>query len=140
MRDHAEQHQENGHRHHDHVMTNAARGGETRVSVGVLPGEQGGALFARARRVINLLLIKALAAQSSSPSPSPRADVQPAPVVLHQEEKMLREKRKRERGTVGLKVVCLLSHPLYSKVQTSLNEQKMSYKRHQIRYDQDDEE
>lgn len=55
MCDHAEQHQEDGHQHHDHVMANAARD-----NVHVKPGEQGGAVFACKSRVINLLLIKTL--------------------------------------------------------------------------------
>lgn len=60
MRHHAEQHQENGHRHHDHVMANAARDNEVRVNVHVKPREQGGAVFACTSRIINLLLIKTL--------------------------------------------------------------------------------
>lgn len=43
MRDNAEQHQENGHRHYDHVMADAARGNKVRVNVHVKSGEQGGA-------------------------------------------------------------------------------------------------
>lgn len=42
MRDHTEQHQKDGHRHHDHVMADAARGNKVRVNVHVKPGEQGG--------------------------------------------------------------------------------------------------
>lgn len=60
MRDHAEQHQEDGHRHHDHVVANAAREKEVRVNVHVKLGEQGGTLFAATNQVINLLLIKTL--------------------------------------------------------------------------------
>lgn len=42
MCDHAEQHQEDGHRHHDHVMANAARDDEVRVNVHVKPGNREG--------------------------------------------------------------------------------------------------
>lgn len=106
MREHAEQHQKDGHGHHDHVMADTAREQNREHVINRVSAEWGGGAVAKGRKSVCLApLCHLLMGLSGGEGMRgdwtcffqlPCADVQPAPVVLHQEEEVLRAERKGE--------------------------------------------